>query len=180
MTDDTYYSVLGIPETATEAEIKVAYRNLLKKIHPDTVSTLSPELREISEGVTREIIKAYATLSDPHKRREYDRQLAESRRPLSVYNIQPAKPRYRSHTRSSTRSSRRGRRSRRRAPQPHSPKHWVLRHTFAVVLVLGLMFLLVILFVYLTFSFAPDSKTSRFVPAKAEVTCVIAMRPKAV
>jgi DnaJ-class molecular chaperone len=69
MTDDMYYAVLGISETATDREIKAAYRNLLKKIHPDTVSTLSPELRRLAEDATKEITKAYSVLSDPRRRR---------------------------------------------------------------------------------------------------------------
>src|ERR1035441_2196453 len=79
MSDDTYYTLLDVSETATQSEIKMAYRNLLKRIHPDTVSTLSPELRRTAEDITKEIIEAYSVLSDAGKRREYDRQLAENR-----------------------------------------------------------------------------------------------------
>ena len=75
MSDDTYYTVLDVSETATQLEIKTAYRNLLKKIHPDTVSTLSPEMRRTAEDMTKEINEAYEVLSDAGMRREYDRQL---------------------------------------------------------------------------------------------------------
>src|ERR1035437_7253704 len=51
------------------------YRNLLKQIHPDTVSTLSPDLRRVAEGATEDIIEAYSVLSDASKRRQYDREL---------------------------------------------------------------------------------------------------------
>jgi DnaJ-domain-containing protein 1 len=57
MSDDTYYAVLGVSETATQLEIKAAYRNLLKRIHPDTVTTLSPGLRRLAEGATEDIIE---------------------------------------------------------------------------------------------------------------------------
>jgi curved DNA-binding protein CbpA len=79
MSDDTYYTVLDVSETATRLQIKTAYRNLLKKIHPDTVATLSPELRRTAEDIAKEIIEAYSVLSDAGQRREYDRQLAKYR-----------------------------------------------------------------------------------------------------
>jgi hypothetical protein len=79
MSDDTYYTLLDVSETATQLEIKTAYRNLLKKIHPDTVSTLSPELRRTAEDLTKEINEAYSVLSDAGMRREYDRLITEYR-----------------------------------------------------------------------------------------------------
>jgi curved DNA-binding protein CbpA len=79
MNVETYYAALGVSETATPLEIKAAYRNLLKKIHPDTVSTLSPNVKRIAEDATQEIIEAYSVLSDAGQRREYDRELAEFR-----------------------------------------------------------------------------------------------------
>ncbi len=71
-----YYAILGVPETATQAEIRAAYLHLLKKIHPDTVATLSPGLKREANEVTQEIIMAYSVLSDSNKRAEYDRELA--------------------------------------------------------------------------------------------------------
>jgi len=79
MSVDTYYTVLGVPETATRAEIKAAYHNLIKQIHPDTISTASPYLRRIAEDKARELTEAYSVLSDTAKRRQYDSQLAELR-----------------------------------------------------------------------------------------------------
>ena len=86
MVSETYYTALGISETATQSEIKTAYRNLLKKIHPDTVSTLSPDLRRIADGATKDLIEAYSVLSDVSKRRQYDRELAEQR----LKSVRPA------------------------------------------------------------------------------------------
>lgn len=77
MSEDTYYTVLGVSEDATPLEIRTAYRNLLKQIHPDTVSTLSPELKREAEIATKEINEAYELLSDPSLRRQYDEQLSE-------------------------------------------------------------------------------------------------------
>jgi len=83
MTDETYYTVLGVSETATKAEIKAAYRGLLKKIHPDTVSSLSPGVQRLSEEATEELITAYSVLSDASRRRDYDQHLALQRTEFS-------------------------------------------------------------------------------------------------
>src|SRR5437879_900694 len=79
MSDDTYYTVLEVPETATQAEIKTAYRNLIKQVHPDTLATLPRYLRGIAEDKAKEMTEAYSVLSDVTKRRQYDRLIAEHR-----------------------------------------------------------------------------------------------------
>jgi len=76
MSNDTYYTVLGVSQSASQSEIKAAYRRLLAKVHPDTVSTLSLELRRLAEGATKDITEAYSVLSDTSRRRQYDRELA--------------------------------------------------------------------------------------------------------
>ncbi|MGZ5247031.1 MAG: DnaJ C-terminal domain-containing protein [Flavitalea sp.] len=62
-----YYKILGIPKTATEAEIKVAYRKLARKYHPD----LNPNDKE-AEKRFKEINEANEVVSDPEKRKKYD------------------------------------------------------------------------------------------------------------
>lgn len=62
-----YYEVLGVPRTATEEELKKAYRTLAKKYHPD----LNPDNKE-AEAKFKEANEAYAVLSDADKRRNYD------------------------------------------------------------------------------------------------------------
>ena len=62
-----YYEVLGVPRDADEAALKKAYRTLAKKYHPDT-NQGNPE----AEAKFKEASEAYAVLSDPEKRRQYD------------------------------------------------------------------------------------------------------------
>ncbi len=62
-----YYEVLGVEKGADEAAIKKAYRALAKKYHPD----MNPGDAE-AEKKFKEASEAYAILSDPEKRRQYD------------------------------------------------------------------------------------------------------------
>ncbi len=62
-----YYEVLGVEKNADEAAIKKAYRVLAKKYHPD----MNPGDAE-AEKKFKEASEAYAILSDPEKRRQYD------------------------------------------------------------------------------------------------------------
>ncbi|MBA4043241.1 MAG: molecular chaperone DnaJ [Erythrobacter sp.] len=62
------YTLLGIPRTASEADIKSAYRKLAKELHPDR-NTDNPKAAEKFSEVTR----AYDLLSDKAKRAQYDR-----------------------------------------------------------------------------------------------------------
>jgi len=62
-----YYSILGVDRTADEKEIKKAYRKLARKYHPD----VNPD--EISKNKFLEINEANEVLSDPEKRKQYDK-----------------------------------------------------------------------------------------------------------
>jgi len=62
-----YYAALGVPKTATQAEIKKAYRKLARQHHPD-----ANKGDAASEEKFKEISEAYDVLSDETKRKEYD------------------------------------------------------------------------------------------------------------
>src|SRR5918912_949228 len=68
-----YYDILGVKKTATEEEIKKAYRNLAKKYHPD-----KNKGNKEAENKFKEISEAYAVLSDKEKREQYDRLGSEA------------------------------------------------------------------------------------------------------
>src|SRR6188508_1319938 len=62
-----YYKILGIPNTATQDEIKKAYRKLARKLHPD----INPNDKEAHKKF-QQINEANEVLSDPEKRKKYD------------------------------------------------------------------------------------------------------------
>src|SRR5574342_42289 len=64
-----YYDVLGVSRSATEDDIKKAYRKLALKFHPDR----NPEDRRGAEERFKEIAEAYQVLSDTERRTVYDR-----------------------------------------------------------------------------------------------------------
>ena len=59
-----YYEVLGVGKTATDDELKKAYRRLAKKYHPDA----NPDNKEEAEAKFKEVNEAYEVLSNPQKR----------------------------------------------------------------------------------------------------------------
>src|SRR6266700_3250618 len=63
-----YYHILGVSSSASEEEIKAAYRRLVKRYHPDTSTDADAAVRFI------ELHTAYETLSDPIKRQDYNEQ----------------------------------------------------------------------------------------------------------
>src|SRR5690606_26142069 len=66
-----YYKVMGLPRTATQAQIKAAHRKLSRKYHPDLNKDPG------AEEQFKDVAEAYQVLKDPEKRAAYD-QLGES------------------------------------------------------------------------------------------------------
>ncbi|OGN90620.1 MAG: molecular chaperone DnaJ [Chloroflexi bacterium RBG_13_48_17] len=68
MASKDYYAILGVSRTATDKEVKQAYRRLARKYHPD----VNPGDKS-AETRFKEINEAHEVLSDPEKRKKYDR-----------------------------------------------------------------------------------------------------------
>lgn len=66
-----YYAILGIPSTATQQQIRDAYKKAALRTHPDRVASDSPERVERTHKF-QQVNDAYYTLSDPSRRRDYD------------------------------------------------------------------------------------------------------------
>ena len=64
----THYDVLGVSPTASQDEIKAAYRNMLKAFHPDYYTGD----KAFAERQTQKIVDAYNVLRDEQRRRDYD------------------------------------------------------------------------------------------------------------
>src|SRR5712671_2133105 len=62
-----YYETLGVPRTASDLEIKKAFRKLAREFHPDVAKN-----KKHAEEKFKEINEAYEVLGDPAKRKKYD------------------------------------------------------------------------------------------------------------
>lgn len=84
-----YYKILGISKTATEDEIKKAYRKRALIHHPDRHANASDEEKKDQEKKFKEVGEAYTVLSDPAKRSRYDngQDLEEMEMPGSMINF---------------------------------------------------------------------------------------------
>jgi len=67
---ENLYQILNVSSQATEEEIKKAYRKLAKENHPDVHPDDAARARKF-----KEVSEAYGILSDPEKRKKYDREL---------------------------------------------------------------------------------------------------------
>mmetsp|Transcript_46553 Transcript_46553/g.74838 ORF Transcript_46553/g.74838 Transcript_46553/m.74838 type:complete len:245 (+) Transcript_46553:109-843(+) len=93
-----HYTTLGVSPTATEHEVKAAYRKLAKKWHPDS---LPEHQKAAGEKKFKEICEAYQHLKDTESRREYDGMPNYQHRPYRPYHASGAGPWTRATSRNS-------------------------------------------------------------------------------
>ena len=80
MTRPDHYATLGVPATATDAEIKAAFRRLARRFHPDAGPADPGVPRDpADERRFKAIARAYETLGRPGRRRAYDSRRARGR-----------------------------------------------------------------------------------------------------
>src|SRR4051812_48240337 len=85
-----YYQILGVPPTASQEEIRAAWKFSIKAFHPDKFASSSEHQRATAETRTRAINEAYATLSDPTRRAAYDRMYEDGVRTSTSTSATPA------------------------------------------------------------------------------------------
>ncbi len=73
----SFYEAFGIPEDADQDAIKAAYKDLMRRWHPDR----NPGDKE-AEETAKAASHIFSTLMDPRKRQAYDRKLIARRRPV--------------------------------------------------------------------------------------------------
>ena len=76
MREENYYELFGVDEEASDQEIKQAYRDLIKRYHPDTYRGDTA----YAEEQTRLINEAYSVLSNSRSREEYDMRIGAAGR----------------------------------------------------------------------------------------------------
>jgi curved DNA-binding protein len=79
-----YYTTLGVPRDASEADIKKAFRKLARQHHPDVAKD-----KKAAEEKFKRINEAYEVLSDPEKRKKYDQLGAGWNQPGGGFQTQP-------------------------------------------------------------------------------------------
>jgi DnaJ-class molecular chaperone len=81
--EDNYYQLLDVPVTASKREITKAYRAIMLKWHPDRVR---PEQRDHAEDLAKRLNLAYATLTDPVRRKRYDQTIRTEQLQSDIMN----------------------------------------------------------------------------------------------
>jgi curved DNA-binding protein CbpA len=149
----THYDILGVPSDADAARIKAAYRRLIRRHHPDQFTgerarlmregrSLAAIERKIkrAERTTQRVNAAYSVLSDPDKRRAYDRDQREKRRQRQpVYRHRDAV--YDDRRTYKARPHRRPHRPQRNASNSSEAVPWALMVAFLIVVGLSSSFI---------------------------------------
>ena len=105
MSDANFYQVLGVGRSASADEIRSAYRELVKKHHPDLFTV--PREKDEATAKLREINEAYAVLGNAKRRHGYDQRFIQRprvrvRAPAAAKRPQTSRPRRRKNLRSKT------------------------------------------------------------------------------
>jgi len=67
-----YYAILGVPRSATEADIKKAFKTLALQYHPDRNRNKNEVEQQVAGNKFKDIAEAHGVLADPEKRKMYD------------------------------------------------------------------------------------------------------------
>jgi DnaJ-class molecular chaperone len=75
--EETHYAILGVARTATQEEVRKAYREKQRRLHPDTIAAwakdeVPQEVKDFLNENAKRLNLAYQILSDPKKRKDYD------------------------------------------------------------------------------------------------------------
>jgi DnaJ-class molecular chaperone len=98
------YSVLGVPRSASEDDVKQAFRSLAKRFHPDTPEGAADKGRRFQD-----LSIAYEILGDPSKRRSYDRgEIDAHGNPRAGYTPRPEREEETVHAETTTKSAKNG------------------------------------------------------------------------
>jgi curved DNA-binding protein CbpA len=91
---EDYYQILGVDPEASEEEIKKAYLDWVRILHPDRLSHLPESARRRAEENLKKINRAYEVLKDPQKRKEYHSEWLKkiSKAPGEAYTTPKPKP----------------------------------------------------------------------------------------
>jgi len=78
------YAIFGTARDATQAQISAAYRTLLRRHHPDTRAPADTSHDAIADAALQRVLAAYAVLSDPARRRNYDERTSPRSSPRRI------------------------------------------------------------------------------------------------
>ena len=93
MSDVNFYKVLGVARSASADEIRSAYRELVKRYHPDLFPSAGAKAK--ATETLRQINEAYAVLGNSERRRSYDQQFVQRPQPRPHRRAAPPTPKKR-------------------------------------------------------------------------------------